>query len=97
MGCQAEGKLPHISNPNASEQMLNKHCQMMPHGKSRAADLADIVEIPVGRCLLGQELLVGVEHDVQVELLLQQHQAVVAEALDGAHGRNLAHPAPHAL
>ena len=29
---------------------------------------------------------------MQVELLLQQHEAMVAEALDGAHGSNLAHP-----
>lgn len=55
--------------------------------------LADIVEVSVRRSLLGQELLVSVEHDMQVELLLQQHEAVVAEALDGAHGSNLAHPA----
>ena len=54
--------------------------------------LADIVEVSVRRSLLGKELLVSIEHDMQVELLLQQHEAVVAEALDGAHGSNLAHP-----
>ena len=56
--------------------------------------LADIVEVSVGCRLLGKELLVSVEHDMQVELLLQQHEAVVTEALDWAHGCNLAHPAP---
>ena len=56
-------------------------------------DLADIVEVPVRCSLLSQELLVSIEHDMQVELLLQQHQAVVAETLDGSHGCNLAHPA----
>lgn len=45
--------------------------------------------------LLGQELLICIQHDVQIELLLQQHQAVMAEALDGTHGRDLAHPATH--
>lgn len=45
------------------------------------------------RSLLGKELLVSIEHDMQIELLLQQHEAVVAEALDGTHGSNLAHPA----
>lgn len=54
--------------------------------------LADIVEVSMRRSLLGQELFVGIEHDMQVELLLQQHEAVVAEALDGAHGSDLAHP-----
>ena len=43
--------------------------------------------------LLSQELLVSVEHDVQVELLLQQHEAMMAEALDGAHRCYLTHPA----
>lgn len=43
--------------------------------------------------LLSQELLVSVEHDVQVELLLQQHKAMMAEALDGAHRCYLTHPA----
>ena len=56
-------------------------------------DLADIVEVPVRCSLLSQELLVSIEHDMQIELLLQQHQAVVAETLDGSHGCNLAHPA----
>ncbi len=55
--------------------------------------LTDIVEVPVRCSLLSQELLVSIEHDVQVELLLQQHQAVVAETLDGSHGCNLAYPA----
>lgn len=47
----------------------------------------------MGCGFLSQELLVSIEHDMQVELLLQQHQPVMAEALDGAHGSNLAHPA----
>ena len=47
----------------------------------------------MGCSLLSQELLVSIEHDMQVELLLQQHQPMMAEALDGAHGGNLAHPA----
>ena len=55
--------------------------------------LANVVEVPVGCSLLSQKLLVSIEHDMQVELLLQQHQSVMAEALDGAHGGNLAHPA----
>lgn len=55
--------------------------------------LADIIEVSVRRSLLSKELLVSIEHDMQVELLLQQHEAVMAEALDGAHGSNLAHPA----
>ena len=65
-------------------------------GGSKAGQehLADIVEVSVRCGLLGQELLVSIEHDMQVELLLQQHEAMVAEALDGAHGRDLAHPAP---
>ena len=48
----------------------------------------------MGRCFLSQELLVSIEHDVQVELLLQQHQPMMTKALDGAHGCNLAHSAP---
>ena len=59
---------------------------------SQAQHLADVVKVSVRRSLLGKELLVSIEHDMQVELLLQQHEAVVAEALDGAHGSNLAHP-----
>lgn len=59
---------------------------------SQEQHLADIVEVSVRRSLLGKELLVSIEHDMQVELLLQQHEAMVAEALDGAHGSNLAHP-----
>lgn len=54
--------------------------------------LANVVEVSVRRSLLGKELLVSIQHDMQVELLLQQHEAMVAEALDGAHGSNLAHP-----
>lgn len=42
--------------------------------------------------LLRQKLLVRVQHDVQVELLLQKLQSVVAEALDGPHGRDLQNP-----
>ena len=58
-----------------------------------SAHLADIVEISVWRCLLSQELLVRIQHDMQIELLLQQHEPMVAEALDGAHSSDLAHPA----
>ena len=47
----------------------------------------------MGRGFLRQELLVGVHHDVEVELLLKQQQPVKAEAANRPHGLNLQHPA----
>lgn len=51
--------------------------------------LPDVIKVAVWRALLRLELLVAVEHDVEVELLLQQHQTGVAERLDRAKGRHL--------
>lgn len=55
--------------------------------------LADVVEVTVRRALLRQELFVGIELHVQVELLLQQQQPVVTERLDRAHAGNAQNPA----
>ena len=49
-------------------------------------DLPDVVKVPVRRRLLREELLVRVKHSVEVELLLEQHQAVVRKAFDGPQG-----------
>lgn len=51
-------------------------------------DFAHIVKVTVRRALLRQKLFVRVEHDVQVELLFQQAQAVVGVRFDGAGGRD---------
>ena len=59
--------------------------------------LSDVVEVAVRGGLLREELLVGIQLLVQAELLLQQHQAVVAERLGGAHGRDPQHPAGPAV
>lgn len=60
---------------------LMKHSVFMPGPAQRrplseraGACLADVVEVSVWRTLLCQELLVRIEHHMQVELLLQQHQ-----------------------
>ena len=58
------------------------------------AHLADVVEVSVRGGLLRQELLVGIHHHVQVELLLQQQQPVEAEAANRPHRLDLQHPAP---
>ena len=47
----------------------------------------------MGRGFLREKLLVGVELLVQAELLLQQHQPVVAQRLCGAHSTDAQHPA----
>lgn len=57
----------------------------MPH-------LSDVVEVSVWCCLLRSVLLVRVEHGVQVELLLQEHEPVVAVALHRANGTEAQHP-----
>ena len=49
-------------------------CQPPSNCGSGRPYLADVIEVPVWCTLLGQELLVSIEHHVQVELLLQQHQ-----------------------
>mmetsp|Transcript_19321 Transcript_19321/g.48599 ORF Transcript_19321/g.48599 Transcript_19321/m.48599 type:complete len:215 (+) Transcript_19321:1032-1676(+) len=53
--------------------------------------LAYIVEVTVWGSLLRQKLLIRIKHAVQVELLLQQLQAMVAQRLDGPHGDDLQH------
>ena len=45
--------------------------------------LPDVVKVSVRRRLLREELLIRVEHRIEVELLLEQHQTVVGKALDG--------------
>ncbi len=60
---------------------------------SKRARLADVVEVSVGRRFLGEEFLVRVELLVQTELLLQQHQPVVAQRLCRAHRADSQHPA----
>jgi hypothetical protein len=55
--------------------------------------LADIVEVAVRGGLLRQELLVGVHHDMEIKLLLQQQQPVEAEAAWRAHRLDCQHPA----
>lgn len=55
--------------------------------------LADVVEVAVGRRFLGEELLVRVQLLVQAELLLQQHQAVVAQRFGRAHRADAQYPA----
>ena len=72
---------------------LCSQCSSAPARCTSPAYLSDIVEVPVWGSLLRQELLVRIKHNVQVEFLLQQHEAVVTEALNGAHSRDLAHPA----
>ena len=80
--CEGSG----LTAANARLQM----CVVIP--ASQEQHLADVVEVSVRRGLLGKELLVSIEHDMQIKLLFQQHEAMVAEALDGAHGSNFAHP-----
>jgi hypothetical protein len=54
--------------------------------------LAYIVKVAMRRTLLGQKLLVSVQHDVEVELLLQQLQALVREGADMAGRAHLEQP-----
>mmetsp|Transcript_1039 Transcript_1039/g.3141 ORF Transcript_1039/g.3141 Transcript_1039/m.3141 type:complete len:304 (-) Transcript_1039:736-1647(-) len=54
--------------------------------------LSHVVKVPVRSRLLRQKLLVGVEHDVEVELLLQQLHAVVREGAHMPHRRHLHEP-----
>lgn len=61
--------------------------------------LTDIVEVTMGGSFLGQELLVSIQADVQVELLLLQHEAMVTHRLHRPLIDDLEHPAspgPHA-
>ena len=57
---------------------------MCPQGSP--TDLSDIIEVPMWRCLLGEELLICIEHCIEVELLLKQHKSVVSKALDRPQG-----------
>ena len=45
-----------------------RHSMFRRNGYSH---LADIVEVPVGGSLLSKELLVSIEHDMQLELMIQ--------------------------
>ena len=58
----------------------------------RGEHLANVVKVTVGGRLLCQELLVGVQHHVQVELLLQQLQAVMAKRFHRARALDAQHP-----
>ena len=73
--------------------MIFDHSFMLMHQLDEQQHLPNIVEVTVGRGLLRQELLVCVHHHVQVELLLQQHQPVEAEAAHRPHRLDLQHPA----
>lgn len=57
------------------------------------AHLADVIEVAVWSRLLREKFLVGVELLVEAELLLKQHQPVVAERLGRAHCTDAQHPA----
>jgi hypothetical protein len=74
--CQrANGATPfahtHTTARTHAHTHTHTHTRARTHNR---AHLADVVEVPVWRALLREELLVRVEHHVQVELLLQQHQ-----------------------
>mmetsp|Transcript_12255 Transcript_12255/g.51590 ORF Transcript_12255/g.51590 Transcript_12255/m.51590 type:complete len:756 (-) Transcript_12255:852-3119(-) len=64
-----------------AQQVLLIHARAVVHVR---VDLAHVVEVAMRRALLREELFVGIEHEVHVELLLKEQQAVVAEALHGA-------------
>lgn len=58
------------------------------------AHLPDVVQVAVRRCLLREPLLLRVEHHMQVELLLEQRQPVVAvrhHRSGGAQPRQVQH------
>lgn len=52
-------------------------CFAHEHMRQIHTHFADVVEVTVGCSLLTEELLVCVQHDVQVELLLQQDEPVM--------------------
>jgi hypothetical protein len=59
----------------------------------RARHLADVVEVTMRGAFLGKELLVGIQHDMEVKLLLQKLQAMMTEAFHRTHCSYFQHPA----
>lgn len=62
---------------NIIVQDINVPCKKYS-ALSTASHLANVVKVSVRCALLCQELLVSVQHHMQVELLLKQHQPAYA-------------------